>query len=321
MLRFFFRVRAFCVLNGAFLLAAWRTRKIVQRFAFLPGAQLDTHEQRRFRHYYFGSTYLASLMCCLRGRRLSHNEQELFGYLAALACFFDDLTDKYPAPTASPITKTADPETFGAEADHRGIALHLLHGIHQRLPAQNLRHFNALMHRVFKTETAGHQPNNLTDLLSIHAEKGGCSVLLFRSLMDEPLTQPEENAWFQFGALIQLSDDIFDLWHDHQAGIQTPATQLARLNSVEGMVAQFERQVLIARKAFYQTPHPVHRIETTLGMQFILESITRVCLKHYHKLLRQHGALPLHNRTMMVVDMEKIHNRLKVVRQWLYPIR
>ncbi|MDX1911057.1 MAG: hypothetical protein SFV22_06210 [Saprospiraceae bacterium] len=321
MLRLFFRVRAFCVLIGAFLPATWRYRNVRQRLAFPSGIRLDERELRRFRHYYFGVTYLAAIMRSLRGRGRSHNEQDLFAQMAALACFFDDLTDHYASESALPPDAIADPETFGAIADRRGIALHLLQAIYQRLPAQNLPHFRAFMLRVFQTEISIEHPDDPKDLFDIHAEKGGCSVLLFRSLLNEPLGRHEENAWFQFGALVQLSDDIFDLWHDHQAGIHTPATQHAGCGAPEALATQFEQQALVARDAFLKTSFPAHRIETALGLQHILESITRVCLRHYLRLSRRHVRLPLEDRTLMVVDMQKLHNRLKVVGQWLYPIR
>jgi hypothetical protein len=311
---YFYRAYAVCSLLGAFATAAWRGRFYLPRQLALPeGVLLSARERSRLRHYYDGATYLSAMMNSLRGRRRSAGERFLFANLAALSCFFDDLADQH--------TYFADPDSFAAQADRRGIARHLSGRIEHILPADRQSFFRAYLLRVFQAEFNRPENPDPDTLRHLQAEKGGSSVLLFRSLLEEPCSKAEENAWFQFGALIQFSDDIFDLWHDRQRGHTTLALWYAERNMIAALAKAFEKQAYMTRHAFLQCPQPHQRICLTFGMQHILESITRVCLQHYLRLSYQYPQLPWHDRTSMVADMEKLSYRLKVVRQWLHPIQ
>ncbi len=160
------------------------------------------------------------------------------------------------------------------------------------------------MQRVFQVEAAGQQRDTtnllkISDLEKITAEKGGCSVLLFRCLLAERGSSQEQAFWREFGLLIQLCDDIFDLWHDRAAGITTLATRFAEQNDVRGLTQIFEQQAQVVAAGAGRIRGEIH---------FLL-AITRVCLRHYAELLETYGSLPLDDRRLMVVDMECWRNR------------
>lgn len=294
-------------LAAAFLGAEryWRLHHALRDLALPPSAVLTAIEIRRFRHYHLGTTYLAALFCTRLGRRRTARERALFSNLAALACFFDDLADTYQGqPNASDWMPPQTPEAYGYAADARGLSLHFLKNVREKLPPERWPEFRDWMQRVFQIEVAGQQrstPNflKINDLGQITAEKGGCSVLLFRCLMSEPLSEREQVFWREFGSLIQLCDDIFDLWHDRQAGVATLATHFAEQNDILGLTDFFEKQALIVTS----------RAGCLRGEIHFLLAITRVCLRHYAGLLRKYGSLPLNDRHLMVADMERWHNR------------
>ena len=251
-------LRATAILALAFTRAAWYFKTRALRDLALPDTgSLSSREKRRWQHYFYGTTYLNILFCSWRGYSRSRREKHLFSNLAALAYFFDDLVDSFRGKGDSGVLWRDNPEEYGHTADSSGLALHFLHNIYRELPPGDLEEFRGFMHRVFNVETAGRQqagPKENTpgsrDLEKITAEKGGCSVLLFRRALAHPLPADEQNAWFQFGFLIQLCDDIFDLWHDRQAGTSTLATCHAGQNDVKGLCEIFENQVVVVREAF-----------------------------------------------------------------------
>ena len=318
-MRFYYLFRASLWLLLSFSRATWHFRFRAMHALDLPeGLAIGAKEQRRLKHYFYGTTYLAALMCSLRNQPRSRTEKYLFTNLSALAYSFDDLVEAFRDRDDSSILWQDNPEIYGLVADKRGLALHLLNKINQSLPEQNLVPFRAYMHRVFNVETAGRQQVELLE--NITSEKGGCSVLLFRSVLSHPLLEAEADALFQFGYLIQLCDDIFDLWHDRQAGIVTLATVYAERGEVLLLNTLFEQQVLVTLQAFRQTNYPSVQVETALNMQHYLVSITRVCLAYYQDLEFKYGALPLQDRTILVVDMEKWRNRFMAIRYLLQPI-
>jgi len=306
----------------AFVRAAWYSRWRAMRSLDLPkGIVLDSIEKRRFRLYFYGANYLAALICGLRKQPLSRRETHFFSILSALAFSFDDLVEDARNSADKGVLWQNNPEAYGLAADERGLALHLLQNIYQALPEERLEQFRAYMHRVFNVETGGKKGYwDIEELKKITAEKGGNSILLFRSVLNHPLTEQEEKAFYQFGCLFQYCDDIFDLWHDRQAGTVTLASFLCEQAEIELLIKIFEEQVTATNLAFRKTEYNLVRIETALNAIHYLVSVTRMCLQHYLDLKRKNGTLPLNDRTAIVVDMEIWVNRFQAVRYLLRPV-
>ena len=330
---FYYRLSATTWLLLAFFRAKWQFRRHAARSINLPpGIALGPEEQSRFKHYFYGTSYLAVLLCSLRNRPLSPRETYLFANLSALSACFDDLVDTFQLGADPNVQWKNNPEAFGLLTDKRGLSLHLLANIYREIPEKDLEQFRAYMHRVFNVETAGRQKVKEFKTLEIGSleteaiakitlEKGGSSVLLFRSILAHPLSETEENALFQFGFLIQCCDDIFDLWHDRQAGTITLATLMAERSEINLLAKMFEQQVRTTYRVFRQTAYPTAQVETAIHIMHYLVSLTRVCLRHYQNLEYKYGILPLENRTLMVVDMDLWANRFKVARFLFRPIQ
>lgn len=323
----FYLLRAALWLLPAFAKAARYAKRRALLALHLPaGLALSAPEKRRLKHYLYGTTYLSALFCALRGRARDAQEEDRFANLSALACFFDDLVDAFGKSDDSGILWRDNPEEYGQLADKRGLALHLLYNVYAQLPPNKLTGFKAFMHRVFNVETSGRQTGRpaktwqVGELEQMTAEKGGCSVLMFRQLLDHPLGEAEATALYRFGALIQLCDDIFDVWFDKQSETGTLATQWLEQGQIGVLKDFFEIQVTSTRLAFramYDTghgkPYARQHVETALAVLHYLIAITRVCLDHYERLSEQ-GPLPWAQRHQMVVDMERWGNRVRTVR-------
>ena len=315
----YYLFRATALLASSFLQAGWYFRfRAAGDLALPPAQQLKAAEIRRWKHYFFGTTYLAVLFGALTGRRRNRQERRLFSNLAALACFFDDLADTFRANDDSGVLWKGNPEQYGRTADPSGRALHLLQNIYKNLPPEQLAEFEQFMQRVFEVETAGRQQRGpapgLPELARLTAEKGGYSVLLFRRTLALPLPAAEREAVYTFGSLIQLCDDIFDLWFDRQTHTVTLATVLTEQQDLHRLHRLFEDQVAATIQAIRQTPYPAARRETALRVVHFLVSITRVCLRHYRRLEKRRGGLPLDERSVMVVDMGLWSNRWRAAR-------
>jgi hypothetical protein len=314
----YYLIRATIWLILAFIRAAWYFRhRALQDLALPHPESLSSKEKRRLQHYFYGTTYLSIVFCSLRGSTRTRQEKHLFTNLAALAYFFDDLVDVFRKKDDTGILWENNPEKYGTTADERGLALHFLNNIYRDLPDADLKAFQTFMHQVFNVETAGRQHKSVAEILEpsalkkITADKGGYSVLLFRRVLRHPLDPKETEALYQFGFLIQLCDDIFDLWFDQTEGIATLVTDIAQHGDLRRLSQDFEQQVASTQEAFRRTSYPRPQIETALRVIHFIVSITRVCLKKYVDLQKKHGTLPLDQRRLMVVDMEQWPNRIK----------
>jgi hypothetical protein len=305
-------------LTLAFSRAAWYFKFRALRDLQLPHPEsLTSGEKRRLKHYFYGVTYLSAVFCLLRGRSRTNREKYLFTNLAALAYFFDDLVDESQPGNDGAVWQD-NPEAFGASTDARGLALHFLRNVYQTLPPSDVPEFKSYMHRVFNIETAGRQAGagkvNLPELEAITAEKGGYSVLLFRRVLANPLSETEQEALYQMGYLVQLCDDVFDIWFDLQSGIRTIPGELAHQGKTKALTDFFEKQVSHTYAAFIR--YSGFKSAAARGALHFLVTVTRVCLQHYAELQKKHGTLPLDDRSAMVVDMERWQNRIRAAR-WL----
>ncbi len=300
--------------------AAWFFKRRAHALLKLPeGTVLDRKQLRRLKQYFYGTSYLSFLFSMLRGSTRNQTERARFVQLSALAYHFDDLADAWQKTRTSGSNWQGSIKEYGAQADQTGIALHLLHQIERQLSFDQARQFDGYMERVFVVETAGRQvrktsPLTETELLRITREKGGCSVLMFRMMQEHALSSSEEQVWYQFGGLIQLCDDIFDIWFDHQDGVTTVATATGTPDEVAALVRIFEAEVQATYAALTQTQYNARRRYTCwFGMHYLI-AITRLCLEHYTLLANQNGSLPLHDRHALVVDMERWRNRIGAVK-------
>lgn len=321
----YFLLHATFWLTGAFIRAAWyfKTRAFTD-LAIPHPETLSSKEKRRFQHYFYGTTFLSIVFGALRGQTRSRREKNLFTNLAALAYFFDDLVDAYRDSDQTGILWQNNPELYGKKADPSGLALHFLQNIYHALPPEHANEFKDYMHRVFNIETAGRQMKNrqpdISALDQITADKGGYSVLMFRRVLGNLLSDAEKTALYEFGHLVQLCDDIFDIWFDQRDGIHTLPLELVSQNKLSALIQTFEQQVLTTQKALYETIVKPLGVRQKLGIGhpgaawgviLYLVTVTRVCLQHYKNLEKKHGTLPLENRTLMVVDMERWNNRVR----------
>jgi len=58
-------------------------------------------------------------------------------------------------------------------------------------------------------------------LLRITLEKGGYAVLLCASYLLHDASEAERSCWYRIGGIIQLTNDLFDIWKDLQDNVQT----------------------------------------------------------------------------------------------------
>jgi hypothetical protein len=321
----YFLLHATLWLSGAFVRAAWyfKTRAIYD--LQLPHPEpLSSKEKRRLQHYFYGTTYLSIIFCSLRGRTRTREEKNLFTNLAALAYFFDDLANDFHNADQSGLLWQDNPEIYGQTADPRGLALHFLHNIYSALPEQDSTEFRQYMHTVFNVETGGRQISgnlhDLAELQKITADKGGFSVLMFRRILANPLSEAEKQALYTLGHLVQTCDDIFDVWFDQRDGIRTLPLELLEKGEVIALKAHFEQLVRVTHAAFLRV-HPekisrwrylgLRHARTSWAAVHYLVTVTRVCLQHYQNLQKKHGTLPLTDRHQIVVDMERWDNRFK----------
>lgn len=314
----FFIALAFLWLSNIFFFSIVYYRRKGEKALEIPGHfTLSNRERKRFKHYFYGTTFLSGIFCALRGQFRNARERWLFVNSSALGFSFDDLSDRIESQGFN----FQNIRQYGQGTPGRELAQHFFDNVKSNLPPNDFDEFQHYVKRVFEVETGGRQRGNrplpLSELKKITAEKGGYSVLMFRRLLEAPINPQEQKAWLEFGHLIQLCDDIFDIWFDFRDGIHTAAVVLVSAQKIGELAEYFENQVRICRQIFFESGFSKWKTRVAWASVYFLVGITRVCLKHYQELSNTHGEIPVEDRNLMVVDMEKWKNRIAAAREVL----
>lgn len=299
------------------------------------GQSLSAEQRSRCRHYFRGALFLGALFATQRGWALTGREMRQFAHLAALAALFDDSAESGPGATnnhreydtaiaespfalAHPRTVPPPLGAFAQQTTSGEALLFFWQKIRAYLPADTGVFFEKTLLKVFEleTRTASHDliPPSVETLQMLAENKGGYSALLFRLLLQPQPSPAECRAAWALGALVQASDDLFDLWHDARRSIPTPARCWAEANRFD-LAEQHLRELWrrLAQAIHAAPAASTHARRTALALAGLLVTLTRFCLQHYRHLAQKRGTLPWHQRKAMVLDMARWSTRLRAI--------
>lgn len=153
------------------------------------------------------------------------------------------------------------------------------------------------------------------DLHRITLEKGGYAVLLCHFYLDEEVTETEQELWFRLGKIIQLTNDLFDIYKDLADGSQTLPNRMKDAHAFHDRYFSGAVQEMIDH--VHQLPYPAKRKQDFMISLMAICSFGRIALKQLTALQGNAPALPaLHSvpRKQLIVDMEKAGNILYCMR-------
>ena len=276
---------------------------------------LDQEDIAKILNYYALAVpaILGEALCVLRGTKMTYQERLALTCQGAITGLGDDFFDKQNMPDDLIKTLIEKPDELNGSNTNEQLFL----TFYKR--ALNKAHNPALMlhylRQVFAAQIKSRKqskPGLLTKdaLLEVTIEKGAASILFYRSVLINPLTKEEEVALYQLGGLLQLGNDIFDLYKDCQKRIDTLITTAKKVQEVrEIFLAQMEKSFSLCYKMNYP------RRNITQMLRLITMSICSrciVCLNQLGKKEKETGGnfLPYqYERKDLVCDMQKVGNK------------
>jgi hypothetical protein len=158
-------------------------------------------------------------------------------------------------------------------------------------------------------------PLSQAELLNIAYNKGGQSSLFYWHVIGTSQSKELDNLVFHSGALLQLTDDIFDVWFDNRDGLQTIATHCASFNS---MYNEFNNALMELKTLCKATTIPTYNKRLFLQLQYILHAATLVALEQLRQLKIAdnnspglHPNLKQYSRQQLVCDMDLWSNKIR----------
>ncbi len=286
---------------------AWRflTREIPHIHDLKPSLQ------KRIDHYLFANAVTTDWFARLHGISISEEEQQASILLAAATPIADYMVDDLQLSKSDILECIKNPQNeildlISSTLYYRCRSLH-----HDKLQYEMYFH---------NTLAAQEQSLNQSDLdVGIKAlrkitwEKGGYALLLYRSVLRTEITRHEEDAIFQIGGLMQLHNDIFDVYRDHHDGIKTLPLAIENMITLERV---YHREVSKSLQAIESLNFGTHRYRQFFTLFHLVIQTGYICIDHYKKVTEPNNyALDVsqYQRSDLICDMDSIRNVSRVI--------
>ncbi|HSK13125.1 MAG TPA: hypothetical protein VK907_07900, partial [Phnomibacter sp.] len=208
---------------------------------------LDAEDFSKIEKYYGLAVpaLLGEAYAMLRGSALTEAERRAATWLGATTGLFDDLFDRRGKDDAyiEALYRHAA-EKHGANDNERlfttciSRAMEHAASSHLLLDAANRVHRAQIESRV--QQRWGCSPQQVQ---SITFEKGGSSVLFYMSVFYSEMPPQDQELYYRTGALLQLENDLFDVYKDREAGICTLVTMAHHIHPVRDLYLACWQQV------------------------------------------------------------------------------
>ncbi|OHX64924.1 hypothetical protein NH26_00465 [Flammeovirga pacifica] len=257
---------------------------------------------------------LGESLCVLRGKGMTSKERHTSTFQASITGLIDDYFDEYGMTKERMQSFYMNPDTYNAQNDAEQLGLILLKESFKYHPDTNS--LVKLMHEVNQAQADSllQEKGNLTtqQLKNLTLFKGGSSFLYFRSAFHHQITDKEKEALYLLGGITQFSNDIFDVYKDREAAVQTLLTSTRSIREVR----LYYNQLIQEFKSKLEGLPYKNVSKRKFFMQYSLMVFSRcfVCLDQLESLEKTtDGAFQLHHykREELICDMEKIGNLWK----------
>lgn len=298
--------------------------KELQEFKDDPDGSLQASDFKKIISYYALGVpgILGETLSKLRGKPLSKKERFCLTYLGGISGLLDDLFDD-PEKEVDHLEKfILEPEKLIPGNSHEALLLKFyLRGLSY---SENPALIKAQAREVFNSQQESLQQQNkdLTkeQLKGITYFKGGSSFIFYRLCLNQPMNQAEKEFMYQLGSVMQLGNDIFDVWKDFHSQTETIATRAKEIRELRNhFIKELQKTYLLAGK----TSYPPTRIKRFIKITDLALARVFVCLDQFEKVQKKSGGvfnITDYCRKDLICDMQKPSNQLKAIQYYLAPV-
>jgi hypothetical protein len=282
---------------------------------------LDGQDFHKIMEYYgFGvPAIVGEGFCTLRGWRMTEKERIASTGQGVITGLFDDFFDKTGITNTQIREMMEHPFAYTPASSLESIFIDYLKKIHRNtLDPVSL---NDAFDRVYEVQVQSQsQQNDDMDgesLLKLTLDKGGYSLLFYRSVFEHPMIEGEYDAIYLVGGLMQLANDLFDVYEDSRHGINTLATKSRKIEELRSL---YNKQQTITFAAISRLAYPGANKRAYLRKLSLGLSRCQVCMDQLEKLEKKSNNefnAQAHERRELICDMEKWGNLFRSLLYYL----
>jgi hypothetical protein len=257
--------------------------------------------------------------CKLRGEKMSIKERLALTYLGGLTGLFDDFFDRKDLSENHIKCLLTQPlEMEGQNSNEKLILKFYLKSLMNSSDPERLKSYSL---EIFKAQLLSKKQLNshvsVTEIKDITFQKGGYSVLFYRSSFEEEITDTEKELFYILGGIWQIENDLLDVYKDFKAGIKTLVTTETNIGNIRTIYIQQLNQLV---KLVQLTNYPVSNKKKFLEKIILFICIGFVALDVLEKNEKKTNnifQLEKYERKNLICDLEKPANILKTIHYFL----
>ncbi len=262
---------------------------------------------------------LGEAFCVLRGKPLQDSERHCLSFLGGISGLLDDLFDD-PGKEVLHLKKFINqPEELNPANCYEKLLLHFysLGLYHSTTPEKLITEANKIFDAQLKSTGQTTQNFSAEQLKELTRLKGGTSFIFYRLCLETSMGNEEKEFFYSLGGLMQLGNDIFDVWEDLQEKIHTIATST---NTIEDLRFYFTNELINCYRQISKLSYD--RNNKIQFLKIITLALARVfvCLDQFENLekLTNNKFVPAnYTRTQLICDMQKPRNQVLAIKYYL----
>ncbi len=269
---------------------------------------------------YYGlavTAFLGEGFCLLRGKQMTATERHQLTYLGALTGLFDDFFDEKNMTKAQILELINTPESALPANAHETLFLRFYNkALAGNNPALIKEYFKKVFDAQVLSERQKDRSIHKEEIKEVTFQKGGISILFYRSVFEEVITADEYKLLYSLGALGQLENDIFDVYKDHQESIKTLATTTTSIQSLkETYVSLFCEVFTLLEQTGFSTSNK----KQFAAFVSLIGARGLVCLDVLQQAEKTTGGifkLDTYTRNQLICDMDTRSSQWKLIKYY-----
>ena len=273
---------------------------------------LDASDFNKITEYYGLAVpaILGEAFCVLHGKKMNEDERIACTAQGAMTGLFDDFFDKEHLSQERIEQLLHEEGKLGSRSNEKLFnqfyAMALKYVPDKEQMQQTL--MEVLKAQQLSKKQAG-EFISANEIEEITFYKGAVSLLFYRTAFLPMPEEDEQKLIYQLGSLMQLSNDIFDVYKDSQQHIKTMVTTAVQINAVRII---FEEKLRSCYKDAYALALPRKNVEKFLSVLSLgIFSRAFVCLDQLERNERISNGrfnVEAYSRKQLICDMERISN-------------
>ncbi len=263
---------------------------------------------------------LGEAFCALRGKAMTDKERLASTCQGAMTGLFDDFFDEQRLSEDALIDILQKPDSFHPASANEKLFLHFYTTALSNAP--EIKMMQQQLYQVYRAQVLSKQQSapglSYEVIKDITIRKGAESLLYYRTAFEHPFKKGEEKMLFCLGGLMQLSNDIFDVYKDQQQGIHTVVTTAKHTRDVR---RYFLALLEMAYEAAYKTGYDRRNIKSFMDIISLgIFSRCFVCMDQLEKLEVRTGGLfepARYQRKDLICDMDAAFNKWRSLKYHL----